>query len=114
MAAQEVIADVQTNDVPVPVTVEKIIEEVARTYGVNPEDIRSPNNRRAKLSNARHVAIYIVRQITGLSMVAIGNEFGRRHYSTIVYTMQLMEKKLEKDIRLKETVEDIIKNIQDM
>ena len=114
MIAQEVIADVQTNDVPVPVTVEKIIEEVARTYGVNPEDIRSPNNRRAKLSNARHVAIYIVRQITGLSMVAIGNEFGGRHYSTIVYTMQLMEKKLEKDIKLKEMVEDIIKNIQDM
>ncbi len=114
MIAQEVISDVQTNDVPVPVTVEKIIEEVARTYGVNPEDIRSVKNRRAALSNARQVAIYIVRQVTGLSMEAIGNEFGGRHYSTIVYTMQEMEKKLEKDVRLKETVEDIIKNIQDM
>ena len=112
--AQEVISDVQTNDVPVPVTVEKIIEEVARTYGVSTEDIRSVKNRRANLSNARHVAIYIVRQVTGLSMTAIGEEFGGRHYSTIVYTNQEMEKKIEKDIRLKETVEDIIKNIQDM
>ncbi len=114
MIAQEVISDVQTNDVPVPVTVEKIIEEVARTYGVSPEDIRSTKSRRATLSNARHVAIYIVRQVTGLSMEAIGEEFGGRHYSTMVYTMQTMEKKLEKDIKLKETVEDIIKNIQDM
>ena len=97
-----------------PVSIEKIIEEVARTYGVSPEDIRSVKNRRANLSNARHVAIYIVRQVTGLSMTAIGEEFGGRHYSTIVYTNQEMEKKLEKDIRLKETVEDIIKNIQDM
>lgn len=112
--AQEVISDVQTNEVPVPVTVEKIIEEVARTYGVLPEEIRSVKNRQAKLSNARHVAIYIVRQVTQSSMEAIGNEFGGRHYSTIVYTMQEMEKKLEKDVRLKETVEDIIKNIQDM
>ena len=112
--AQEVISDVQTNDVPVPVTVEKIIEEVARTYGVTPEEIRSVKSRRAALSNARQIAIYIVRQVTGLSMTAIGDEFGGRHYSTIVYTMQEMEKKLEKDAKTKATVEDIIKNIQDM
>lgn len=112
--AQEVISDVQTNEVPVPVTVEKIIEEVARTFGVTAEDIRSVKNRRAVLSNARHVAIYVVRQVTGLSMTAIGDEFGGRHYSTIVYTMQEMEKKLEKDTKTREMVDDIIKNIQDM
>lgn len=112
--AQEVISDVQTNDVPVPVTVEKIIEEVARTYGVTPEELRSVKSRRQTLSNARQVAIYIVRQVTGLSMTAIGDEFGGRHYSTIVYTMQEMEKKLEKEAKTKATVDDIIKNIQDM
>ncbi len=112
--AQEVISDVQTNDVPMPVTVERIIEEVARTFGVTAEEIRSVKNRRAALSNARHVAIYVVRQVTGLSMVAIGDEFGGRHYSTIVYTLQEMEKKIEKDPKTKATVEDIIKNIQDL
>ncbi len=111
--AQEVISDVQTNDVPMPMTVERIIEEVARTFGVTAEEIRSVKNRRAALSNARHVAIYVVRQVTGLSMVAIGDEFGGRHYSTIVYTLQEMEKKIEKDPKTKATVEDIIKNIQD-
>jgi len=111
--AQEVISDVQTNDVPMPVTVEKIIEEVARTFGVTAEEIRAIKNRRAALSNARQVAIYVVRQVTGLSMVSIGEEFGGRHYSTIVYTIQEMEKKIEKDPKTKATVEDIIKNIQD-
>ncbi len=111
--AQEVISDVQTNDVPMPVTVEKIIEEVARTFGVNADEIRAIKNRRAALSNARQVAIYVVRQVTGLSMVSIGEEFGGRHYSTIVYTIQEMEKKIEKDPKTKATVEDIIKNIQD-
>ena len=112
--AQEVISDVQTNDIPIPVTVEKIIEEVARTFGVTAEDIRSVKNRRAPLSNARQVAIYVVRQVTGLSMTDIGTEFGGRHYSTIVYTMQEMERKIEKDSKTKAIVEDIIKNIQDM
>lgn len=112
--AQEVISDVQTNEVPIPVTVEKIIDEVARTFGVTSDAIRSVKNRQANLSNARHIAIYIVRQVTGLSMTAIGDEFGGRHYSTIVYTMQEVEKKIAKDAKTKEMVDDIIKNITDM
>lgn len=112
--AQEVISDVQTNEIPVPVTVEKIIDEVARTFGVTSEEIRSVKNRRANLSNARQIAIYVVRQVTGLSMTAIGEEFGGRHYSTIVYTTQEVEKRLSKDAKTKEMVDDIIKNIQDM
>ena len=78
------------------------------------EAIRSVKNRQANLSNARHIAIYVVRQVTGLSMTAIGDEFGGRHYSTIVYTMQEVEKKIAKDTRTKEMVDDIIKNITDM
>ena len=94
-------------------TVEKIIDEVARTFGVTSEDIRSIKNRRANLSNARHVAIYIVREITQMSMATIGEEFGGRHYSTIVYTVQQVEKNMKKDAKLKAMIEDIIKNIRD-
>ena len=89
------------------------MDEVARTYGVTAEDIRSIKNRRANLSNARHVAIYIVREITQMSMSAIGDEFGGRHYSTIVYTVQQVEKNMKKDPKLKATIDDIVKNIRD-
>lgn len=112
-SAQEAISDILSNDLPPELTVEKIIDEVARTFGVTSEDIRSIKNRRANLSNARHVAIYIVRELTNYSMIQIGNEFGGRHYSTIVYTVQQVEKNMKKDSKLKETVEDIIKNIRD-
>jgi len=112
-AAQEAISDILTNDTPPELTVEKIVDEVARTFGVSSEDIRSIKNRRANLSNARHIAIYIVRELTDLSMIQIGNEFGGRHYSTIVYTVQQVEKNMNKDSKIKETVEDIIKNIRD-
>ena len=46
-------------------------------------------------------------------MEAVGKEFGGRHYSTVVYTVQQVEKNMKTDIALKETVEDIIKNIRD-
>lgn len=111
--AQESISDILNNEAPPELTVEKIIDEVARTYGVKSEDIRSIKNRRANLSNARHIAIYIVRELTHLSMIQIGNEFGGRHYSTIVYTIQQVEKNMAKDSKIKETVEDIVKNIRD-
>lgn len=112
-AAQEVISDILNNDVPPEVTVERIIDEVARTYGVSPDEIRSQKNRSSNISNARHIAIYITRNMTTLSMVAIGEEFGNRHYSTIIYTLQKVQKMIEKDNKVKELIEDTIKNIRD-
>lgn len=112
-SAQEVISDILNNDVPPEVTVERIIDEVARTYGITSEEIRSQKNRSANLSNARHIAIYLTRELTTLSMVAIGEEFGNRHYSTIIYTIQKVQKMMDKDRKVKEIIEDTIKNIRD-
>ena len=57
------------------------------------------------------MTMYIVREITGMSMEAIGNEFGRDH-STVVYSINTMERNLQKDRHLKEMVDDITKNIR--
>ena len=112
-SVQEVIADILNNDVPPEVTVERIIDEVARTYGVSADEIRSQKNRSANISNARHVAIYVTRELTTLSMVAIGEEFGNRHYSTIIYTLKKVQEMMEKDRKVKEIIDDTIKNIRD-
>ena len=110
--AQKTISDILNNDQPPPLTVEKIIDEVARTYGVSSSDIRS-SKRNSNISNARQIAIYSVREITNLSMKSIGEEFGGRDHSTIVYAINQIEKNMNKDPKLKSTVEDIIKNIRD-
>lgn len=110
--AQNAIRDILNDNQPVPVTVERIINEVARTYGVRPEDIRS-NKRSAPISSARQVSVYVVREITQMSMSAIGEEFGGRDHSTIVYAVQQVDKNMKIDRKYKGTVEDIIKNIRD-
>ena len=109
--AQNAIKDILNETQPVPVTIEKIISEVARTYNVSPAEIRGMR-RTANISSARQTAIYVVREITGMSMEDIGREFSGRDHSTIVYSLKAMEQNLENDRRLKETVEDIIKNVR--
>ena len=110
--AQAAISDIINNDQPAPMTIEKIIEEVARTFGTTADDIRS-SKRSSNISNARQIAIYIVREITQLPYDSIGKEFGGRDHSTVVYAMQQIDKKIQKDPKMKATVDDIIKNIRD-
>ncbi|MEM1486078.1 chromosomal replication initiator protein DnaA [Oscillospiraceae bacterium PP1C4] len=110
--AQNAIRDILNDNQPVPVTVERIIAEVGRTYGITPQDIRS-SKRSAQISAARQISIYIVREITQMSMSTIGEEFGGRDHSTVVYALQQVDKNMENDLRYKETIEDIIKNIRD-
>lgn len=112
LIAQNAIRDILSIDQPPPVTIERIISEVARTYGVSPADIRS-QKRSAQISLARQVSIYIVREITQISMSAIGEEFGGRNHSTVVYTIRQVEKTMATNSHFKETIEDILKNIRD-
>lgn len=116
--AQAAISDIINNSQPAPVTVEKIIEEVARTYsgnipgGITAEDIRS-KKRNANISTARQVSMYIVRDITQMPMVEIGKTFGGRDHSTVVYAIDQVEQKIKKDPHMKNIVEDITKNLRD-
>ncbi|WP_277668717.1 chromosomal replication initiator protein DnaA [Caproiciproducens galactitolivorans] len=109
--AQAAISDIINNDQPTPLTVEKIIDEVARTFGTSSDDIRS-SKRSANISSARQVSMYVVREITQLPMTSIGKEFGGRDHSTVVYAIQQVEKGIAKDPKFKATVEDIVKNIR--
>ncbi len=109
--AQNAIKDILSEQLPIPVTVEKIISEVSRTYNVTGQEIKS-TNRRSNISNARKICMYIVREVTGLSMEDIGGEFGGRDHSTVVYCINSVQTLMKNDQHSKETIEDIIKNIK--
>lgn len=110
--AQSVIRDILTDDQPIPITVEKIIAEVANVYGVTPEDIRS-NKRASQISTARKIAIYLVREITEMPLASIGMEFGGRDHSTIVYAVNNVTASLRRDRNLRDTVETIAKTVRE-
>ena len=112
VAAQNAIRDIRNDNQPAPITVERIITEVARTLSVKPEDIRSSKHS-APISRARQVAAFVVRSCTNLTMKQIGQEFGGRDHTTIVYAIQKVETEMDKDASFKNMVNDIIKNISE-
>lgn len=109
-SVQNIIADILNNDTPPEVTVEKITEEVARTFNVSVDDLKNSKNRSAYISGPRQVAIYIINELTTLTQEKIGQEFGGRDHSTVKYAIDTTAKKMKKDSNLRSIVEDIIKN----
>ncbi len=109
--AQIAIKDIFSESTPTPVTVENIIQEVGRTFGVSPENIRS-NKRDALTTRARQFAMYLVSEMTGLSTTSIGIEFGGRHHTSVMYSLDEAKKKLASDTSLRATVSDIRKNVE--
>lgn len=110
--AQIAIKDILSDTQPIPITVEKIINEVARTFNVSPEDIKG-KRQDASVSAARQVAIYVVNEITGMSLKAVGAEFGGKDHSTVLYNIRRVNEKMDKDSSFKATVTDILTNIKD-
>lgn len=110
--AQKAIKDILSDNQPLPVTIDKILNEVARTYGTSVENILS-EKRNANISKARQAAMYIVREITSLPMEKIGEEFGGKHHSTVIYNIRECEKEMETNSSTKATIQGIINNINE-
>ena len=66
-------------------TIDKIFELIAEKYGVSEEDIRS-KKRNDNIAKARHLCIYLIRQLTELSLSDIGKIFSRDHATVIAST----------------------------
>ena len=110
--ANDVIKDIIYYAQPTEVTINNIIEKVAKSFGVNPEDIRS-EKKKAEISNARQFAMYIMREVTNLTYEEIGVQFGGKKHSTVIYSLEAAESKMEDNPQLKSTVYDIMKSIKD-
>lgn len=109
--AQKVIKDVIDNEVPpTSVTINRIIEEVSRTEGVSEEDIKSAKQK-ANITHARKMCMFIIREATTLTFEMIGKEFGK-NYSTVIYSINDMEKEIQTDSKMQRKINDIINNIK--
>lgn len=108
--AQNVIKVVMEDTQPLPVTIQRIIDEVSRTTGVSIEDIYS-DTRKANVAKARRIAIYVIIKVTNMSLEEIGAEFKKDH-TTIMYNRDKLEEEIKTDSKLARQVNDIISNIK--
>ncbi len=106
---QKYIKDVVNETLPEPITVEKVVEEISRTYNVSTDDIFS-KRKNADIAYARQISIYVVSKVINLSSTEIGRKFGKDH-TTILYTVNKVKEILKNNDSERRMVEDIIKNL---
>ena len=104
-------SDLLSGSEPVAVTVDKIVDKVAKKYGITVEDIKG-RKRTREIANPRHIAIFIIRKLTDMSLPAIGRLFTRDH-TTIMSSLENIDTELKSNSLLEIEINDIIKEIKE-
>ena len=94
------------------ISIDMVIKTVASYFNVSPFDIRGKNKNQS-IVLPRQIAMYLCRKLTDFSTTEIGNEFGGKNHTTVMYNVQKVEARLkssEKEINnVIEKIENQIK-----
>lgn len=107
--AKKAVTDVLTNAAQA-VTPEKILSFVARKYNIPEEDIRSRKQTK-DIKNARHLVVYLIRRLLDMPLASIGKFFNRDH-TTIMSSIDVVEKQRKTSSEFDNTLNEIIRGIK--
>ncbi len=85
----EVISIIDPGNIPTDAMIERILTAVSRQLGVSVEDMKS-KKRTDNIAKARHVAVYLIKKNTELTLKEIGGIFGRDH-ATVMASIDKVE-----------------------
>lgn len=87
-------------------TIKKIKKEVCNYYNITVKQIES-KSRTADIANARHIAVYLCRELLDVPFKKIGGEFGNRDHSTIMTSYDKINTLLKEKSVYKDVIDDI-------
>jgi len=81
------------------VTIEAIQKSVAEQFGLKLVEIKAKNNSRA-IVYPRQIAMYLAKQLTEASLPEIGRQFGGKHHTTVLHSVEKIDesRKSDKDL----------------
>ena len=94
------------------ITCDSIQEAVATYYGITVDDLKSPR-RNHEITVPRQIAMYLTREIMGLSLTKIGDAFGGRHYTTVMSSIDKVDDSIRQSPSLATLLDDIRRLIKD-
>jgi chromosomal replication initiator protein len=109
--AQSVLQSLLPNGQEARVTVDLVVSVAADYFGISPEEIRSASRSRP-LVTARQMAMYLCRELTDMSLPAIGRAFGGRDHSTVIYAKDKVRELIQERQSCYEQVQELTTRIR--
>jgi len=110
MLAQDALKNIIDSERPEGLTLERIARVVATHYQMTVEEIKSKNNSRA-VAVPRQIAMYLCKRLTKASFPEIGREFGGKHHTTVMHSVDKIEALQKEDRNFHRIVSDLIDNL---
>ncbi len=93
------------------VTIDLIQKRVSEHYNLREQDLKVRSNTRA-IAFPRQVAMYIVKQLTTASLPEIGRQFGGKHHTTVLHSINKIEEMRRSDKDLNRTITRLMDALQ--
>jgi len=93
------------------ISIDLIKKITSEYYSVRIDDM-SAKIRTKEIANARQVAMYLAREFTGVSFPKIGEEFGGRDHTTVLYACEKIKTSLKDDPEVAEAVKNISSTVK--
>ncbi|HEX8845727.1 MAG TPA: chromosomal replication initiator protein DnaA [Pyrinomonadaceae bacterium] len=110
MLAQDAIRNIAEDDQPAGITIEQIQQTVAAHYRLRVDELTSKNNSR-QIAVPRQIAMYLCKRLTKHSFPEIGREFGGKHHTTVIHSVEKIEALVLKDQNFHKIVSDLMDNL---
>ncbi|MDR0293955.1 MAG: chromosomal replication initiator protein DnaA [Oscillospiraceae bacterium] len=110
-AAQAVVADMIRESPGLNPTPQLIVSEVCAFYRLDERQITG-KSRQAELVTARQTAMYLIRDMTDLSLEHIGEKVFSRDHSTVLHSIQRVEERRRDDPAYDNDIKTIAENIR--
>ena len=108
--AQESMKNILDSERPSGMSIEHITRTVASHYKLSVDEIKSKNNSRG-IALPRQVAMYLCKKLTRHSFPEIGREFGGKHHTTVMHSVEKIDTLCQNDRNFHRDIKDIIDNL---
>jgi chromosomal replication initiator protein len=89
------------------VTIEQIQKRVGEVFGLRAQDLKMRSNSKV-IAYPRQVAMFIVKQLTSASLPEIGRQFGGKHHTTVLHSINKIESLRHSDKDLNKTINRLL------
>ncbi|MDD2398387.1 MAG: chromosomal replication initiator protein DnaA [Bacilli bacterium] len=111
IAAESVQPLIDNEEMKTKLSKEKVINVVADYYNLTPSQLAG-RIRTQQIALARHISMYLIRELLDVPFAKIGQSFGGKDHSTVINAINKVEKQLKTDAALQTAVKELRKRLK--